>query len=176
MGNGFELMPYFYFLKRTFDKVPHQILLLKLTTHDLGNGMINGVENGLLVEDNKTGGFKVEIGVEWSTTWINVRTNFILNIYIYIYIYIYINDLDDGITSKVVKFADDTKVFRMIKSDGDRQQHWHEFRDMLIEWSKSGECYLSVGNGNVIYKVSHYVNHSSMRTLVFFFPSLDGFF
>ena len=31
---------------------------------------------------------------------------------------IYINDLDDDITSKVLKFADDTKVFRKIKSDG----------------------------------------------------------
>ena len=28
---------------------------------------------------------------------------------------IYINDLDDDITSKVLKFADDTKVFRKIK-------------------------------------------------------------
>ncbi len=33
---------------------------------------------------------------------------------------IYINDLDDDIASKVLKFADDTKVFRRIKSDGDR--------------------------------------------------------
>ena len=30
---------------------------------------------------------------------------------------IYINDLDDDITSKVLKFADDTNVFRKIKSD-----------------------------------------------------------
>ena len=28
---------------------------------------------------------------------------------------IYINDLDDDITSKVLKFADDTKVFRKLK-------------------------------------------------------------
>ena len=29
-------------------------------------------------------------------------------------IYIYINDLDDDITSKVLKFSEDTKVFRKI--------------------------------------------------------------
>ena len=34
---------------------------------------------------------------------------------------IYINDLDDDITSKVLKFADDTNVFKKIKSDADRQ-------------------------------------------------------
>jgi len=35
---------------------------------------------------------------------------------------IYINDLDDDVTSKVLKFADDIKVFRKFKSDADRQQ------------------------------------------------------
>ena len=36
---------------------------------------------------------------------------------------IYINDLDDDdITSKVLKFADDTKAFRQITNDADRQQ------------------------------------------------------
>ena len=34
---------------------------------------------------------------------------------------IYINDLDDDITSKVLMFAVDTKVFRKIKSGTDRQ-------------------------------------------------------
>ena len=35
---------------------------------------------------------------------------------------IYINDLDTDITSMVLKFADNTKVFRKLKSDADRQQ------------------------------------------------------
>ena len=34
---------------------------------------------------------------------------------------IYINDLDDNITSKVLKFADDTNLFRKITSGADRQ-------------------------------------------------------
>ena len=34
---------------------------------------------------------------------------------------IYINVLDDDITNKVLKFVDDTKGFRKIKSDADRQ-------------------------------------------------------
>ena len=68
------------------------------------------MKNGLLIED--WGGFKLEISFEWSTAGIRIGTYFILNIYI--------NDLDDDITSKVLKFADDTKVFRKIKSDADR--------------------------------------------------------
>ena len=35
---------------------------------------------------------------------------------------IYINDLEEGVTSKILKFADDTKLFRKIKGIGDKQQ------------------------------------------------------
>ena len=52
------------------------------------------------------------MGFEWSTTGISIGTYFFL-----------INDLDDDITSKVLKFADDTKVFRKVKSDADRHQY-----------------------------------------------------
>ena len=34
---------------------------------------------------------------------------------------IYINDLEDDISSKVLKFADDTKVFRKFTNDTDKQ-------------------------------------------------------
>ena len=47
----------------------------------------------------------------------------------------YINDLDDDITSKVLKFADDTKVFRKIKSDTERQ-HLQDDLNKLTEWSE----------------------------------------
>ena len=46
---------------------------------------------------------------------------------------IYINDLDDDITSKVLKFADDTKVFRKIKSDADRQHLQDDLNNMVGE-------------------------------------------
>ena len=34
---------------------------------------------------------------------------------------IYINDLQDDISSKVLKFADDTKVFRKVTNDTNKQ-------------------------------------------------------
>ena len=65
------------------------------------------------------------------------------------------NDLDDDITSKVLKFADDTKVFRTIKSDADRQQLQDDL-NKLTEWSEKwqmlfnyGKCKcLHTGHGN----------------------------
>ncbi len=63
--------------------------------------------------------------------------------------------MDDDIASKVLKFADDTKVFRRIKSDGDRQ-HLQDDLDRLIKWSEKwqmlfnfGKCkWLHTGHGN----------------------------
>ena len=50
-------------------------------------------------------------------------------------IYIYINDLEDNITSNILKFADDTKVFRKVNTDGDKQLLQNDL-DKLVKWSE----------------------------------------
>ena len=57
---------------------------------------------------------------------------------------IYINDLDDDITSKVLKLADDTKVFRKIKSDADRQ-YLQDDLNKLTEWSEKWQMLFNFG-------------------------------
>ena len=87
----------------------------------------------------------LEIGFQWGTTRISIRTFIILNIYIYIYIYI--NDLDDSITSNILKFADDTKVFRkvilMVINNIYKKDKWQ----MLLNFAKC-KC-LHTGHGNL---------------------------
>ena len=75
---------------------------------------------------------------------------------------IYINDLDGSITSNVLKFADDTKLFRKVNTDGD-QQHLQKYLDRLVKWSEKlqmlfnfGKCkclHTGHGNFNVNYKM-----------------------
>ena len=57
---------------------------------------------------------------------------------------IYTNDLDDDITSKVLKFANDTQVFRKIKSDADRQ-HLQNDLTKLTEWSEKWQMPFNFG-------------------------------
>ena len=57
---------------------------------------------------------------------------------------IYMNDLDDDITSKVLKFADDTKLFRKIKRDAGRQ-HLQDDLNKLIEWSEKWQMLFNFG-------------------------------
>ena len=51
---------------------------------------------------------------------------------------IYINDLDAGITSRISKFADDTKMGRVIEAESDRER-LQENLDRLHEWSQKWE-------------------------------------
>ena len=106
---------YFDFQK-AFDKVPHQRLLLKLKSHGMGNSVIYWIEQWLtdmiqrVVVDGEVSSWKsVLSGVpQGSVLWP-------------ILFLIYINDLEEGVTCKILKFADDTKLFRKTKAIGDKQ-------------------------------------------------------
>ena len=61
---------------------------------------------------------------------------------------IYINDLEEGITGNILKFADDTKLFRKVKEIGDKQKLQDDI-DKFVKWSENGRCYSILGNVNV---------------------------
>ena len=68
---------------------------------------------------------------------------------------VYINDLEEGVTGKILKFADDTKLFRKVKEIGDKQNLQDDI-DKFVKWSEKwqmlfnfGKCkYLHTGPGN----------------------------
>ena len=64
----------------------------------------------------------MEISFEWGTTRISIIPLLFL---------IYINDLNDNIISNVLKFADDTTVFRSVNNDGDKQYLKNKSREII---------------------------------------------
>ncbi len=68
---------------------------------------------------------------------------------------VYIDDLEEGVTGNILKFADDTKLFRKTKEIGDKQNLQDDI-DKLVKWSdkwqmlfKFGKCKcLHAGPGN----------------------------
>ena len=44
-------------------------------------------------------------------------------------------DLEEGLTGKLLKFADDTKLFRKTKEIGDKQKRQDDI-DKLVRWSE----------------------------------------
>ena len=56
------------------------------------------------------------------------------------FILICINDLEEGVTSKITKCAYATKLFRQAKEIGDKQKLQYDI-DKLVRWSENGRCY-----------------------------------
>ena len=54
---------------------------------------------------------------------------------------VYINDLEEGVTDKILKFADDTKLFRKVKEIGDKQNLQDDI-DKFVKWSEKWQIYV----------------------------------
>ena len=114
--------------------MPHQRLLLKLKAHGIGNDVINWIEKWLTHRRQRVV-VDGEIS-KWKSILNGVPQGSVLGpILFLIYIYIYINDLEDDISSKVLKFADDTKVFRKVTNYTDKQRLQDDL-DKLVKWSE----------------------------------------
>ena len=93
--------------QKAFDKVPHQRSLHKLKVHGIGDSKTDWIEHWLT--DRRQ---RVVVDGEvsnWKSVLSGVPQGSVLGPILFL---IYINDLDDSITSNVLKFADYTKLFR----------------------------------------------------------------
>ena len=153
--------------QKAFDKVPHQRLLLKLKAHGIGDSITDWIEQWLT--DRRQ---RVVVDGEvsnWKSVLSGVPQGLVLGPILFL---IYINDLDDSITSNVLKFADDTKLFRKVNTDGDKQ-HLQNDLDRLVKWSEKwqmlfnfGKCkclHTGHGNLNVNYKMGDTVLGTTVK-------------
>ena len=131
-----------YYLKLSaFDKMPHQRLLLKLKAHGIGDG-IDWIEQWLTdrrqhaVVDGEVSNRKSVLN--------GIPRGSVLRPLLFL---IYINGLDDNITSNILKFADDTKVFKKVNTDGDKKKLQNDL-DRLVKWSENGRCCSILENVN----------------------------
>ena len=136
--------------QKAFDKVPHQRLILKLKSHGMGNSIINWIEQWLtdrrqrVVVDGEVSSWKSVLSV--------VSQGSVLGLILFL---VYINDLEEGVTGNILKFADDTKLFTKTKEIGDKFFLQDDI-DKLVKWSEKwqmlfnfGKCKcLHIGPGN----------------------------
>ena len=99
---------------KAFDKVPHQRLLLKMESLGIAPMILRWVKNWL-------SGRQQRVTIKgtpsrWLPVISGVPQGSVLGPILFL---IYINDIDDGVTSKIIKFADDTKLYQKIRSPED---------------------------------------------------------
>ena len=132
--------------QKAFDKVPHQRLLLK--AHD---DVINWIEK-LLTHRRQRVIVNREIS-NWKSVLSGVPQGSVLGPILFL---IYINDLENDISSKVLNFADDKKVFRKVTNDTDKQSLQDDL-DKLVKWSEKWQMVFNFGK----YKCIH-TGHGNM--------------
>ena len=117
----------------------HQRLLLKLNAHGIGDGIIDWIEQWLT--DRKQ---RVVVNGEvsnWKSVLSGVTQGSVLGPLL---VLIYINDLDNNITSNVLRFSDDDK--QHLQNDLKKLVKWSEKWQMLFNFGKC-KC-LHTGHGN----------------------------
>ena len=103
--------------KKAFDKVPHQILVVKQKAHCIGNDATNWIEKWFthIIRQRVI----VDDGISnWKSVLSGAPQGSVLGPILFL---IYINYLEDDIHSKVFKFAKYTKVIRKVTNDIDKQ-------------------------------------------------------
>jgi len=78
----------------------------------------------------------------WQPVWSGVPQGSVLGPVLFI---IFINDLDCGILSSILKFADDTKRFGVVNSHDDSQVLQHDLHK-LTDWSNDWQMTFNVDN------------------------------
>ena len=130
MDDGSPVDVIYLDFQKAIDKVPHQRLIRKLKSHGMGNSIINWIEQWLTDRRQRV---VVEGEVScWKSVLSGVPQGSILRPILYL---VYINDLEEGVTGKVLKFAYDTKLFRKVKEIIDTF-FLQEDIDKLVKWSE----------------------------------------
>ena len=125
--------------RKAFDKVPHQRLILKLKSRGMGNSIINWIEQWLtdrrqsVVVDGQVS--------SWTSVLSGLPQGSVLGPILFL---VYINDLEEWVTGKILKVADDTKLFRKAKEIG-YKQHLQDDNDKLVKWSEKWQMLFNFG-------------------------------
>ena len=113
MDDGSPVDVIYLDFQKAFDKVPHQRLIFKLKSHGMGNSIINGIE---LTDRRQRVVVDGEVS-SWKSVLSGVPQGSVLGPILFL---VYINYLEEGVTGKILKFADDTKLFTKTKEIGDK--------------------------------------------------------
>ena len=116
MDDGSPVDVIYFDSQKAYDKVPHQILILKLKSHGMGNSIINWIEQ-LLTDRRQRVVVDGEVS-SWKSVLRGMPQGSVLGPMLFLGC---INDLEEGVTGKILTFADYTKLFRKTKEIGDKK-------------------------------------------------------
>ena len=131
---------------KAFDKVPHHRLIEKIAAHGIDGKISKWIQSWLT--DRKQRVIVNNVTSDWIPVISGVPQGSVLGPCLFV---IYINDIDDAVSSKILKFADDPKITASISSVEERNILQTDLT-RLIEWSEAWQMKFNVNK----CKVMHY--------------------
>ena len=115
---------------KAFDKVPHQRLLRKLEGYGVSGRLLAWIRGWLLNRWQRVGVKGFWLG--WRRVLSGIPQGSVLGP---VLVLVFIDDLEEGLRSEVLKFADDTKIFGRVDSEGASEDLQRDL-DRLVQWSE----------------------------------------
>ena len=139
--------------QKAFDKVPHLRLLEKLKAHGLSNNLCSWIGDWLTNRKQR-----VVINGD-ASDWLEVTSGVpqgsVLGPILFT---LYINDLENGVVSKVAKFADDTKIGGKVNTIADCESIQNDL-NKLINWSEDWQMKFNVDKCKVMHFGDKNINY-----------------
>ena len=133
---------------KAFDKVPHARLLEKLAACGVGGRLLAWIRAWL--HDRKQRVVLNGHASEWLPVSSGVPQGSVLGPLLFL---VYINDIDKAVNpvgTSIFKFADDTKVLRVVNNDDDRASLQSDM-DSLFAWSQEWQMLFNADKCKVIH-------------------------
>ena len=123
---------------KAFDKVPHTRLIKKLEAHGISGKVSLWISNWL---SNRKQRVSLNSNLSgWSDVLSGVPQGSVLGPLLFL---IFINDIDDELSCKIIKFADDTKICRNIINNNDAISLNQDLKK-LAEWADKWQMQFNV--------------------------------
>ena len=130
---------------KAFDKVPHKRLGLQLKSHGITGKMFDWIELWLSGRQQRV--LLNGVKSKWREVHSGVPQGSVLGPLLFL---IFVNTIENGIDSTVLKFADDLKVFKVIR-DVDDQNAFQSDLDKLVKWSEAWQMKFNISKCKVMH-------------------------
>jgi len=130
---------------KAFDKVPHKRLLRKVESFGIGGKLLEWIRDWLSNRWQRVG-YKGSWS-EWRRVLSGIPQGSVLGPLLFL---IFVDDLDEGLTSMILKFADDTKILGTVNCWEDRNRLQKDL-DRLVDWADKWQMKFNVGKCKVMH-------------------------
>ena len=171
LDDGYEINTIYMDFQKAFDKVPHKKLLHKIKYYNICDTLVSCIQSFLTDRKQKVVVNRASSG--WKEVTSGIPQGSVLGPLLFA---IYISDLPNNINSEILLFADNTKLYRVIKTPEDRtllQEDLLQLQSWSDKWLLKfhpDKCKVLAINKNNDYLLDYYLlpnneKHTLSRTV-----------